>query len=138
MKPSKGERVPKNTGSEIVPDSAVSCRRWVPRLGIYLTPYSSRLYRQLDLSGQTMTFATKLLKMSPFGFLRSNPYKSHSTPASFIQASQCVEEERAPHYNPKHFYPMQLHVILANRYQVAAKIGWGTSSTVWLARDLHQ
>ncbi|KAJ5545174.1 kinase domain protein [Penicillium sp. DV-2018c] len=85
-----------------------------------------------------MTFAEKLLKLYPFGFLRSKPYKSHSIPTSLISASESVEEERAPHYNPKHFYPMQLHAILANRYQVATKLGWGTSSTVWLARDLYQ
>ncbi|CAG8051857.1 unnamed protein product [Penicillium salamii] len=85
-----------------------------------------------------MTFAAKLSKIYPFGFLRSHPSKTHAIPASFIQASQCVEEERAPHYNPRHFYPMQLHAVIANRYQVAAKLGWGTSSTVWLARDLYQ
>lgn len=76
--------------------------------------------------------------MSLFRVLQSSPYKASSTPSRFLRASQCVEEERAPHYNPKYFYPMHLHAILANRYQVAAKLGWGISSTVWLARDLHQ
>lgn len=82
--------------------------------------------------------------MSPLGFLRSTPYKPQSLSASPLQASlyidesECVEEERAPNYNPKHFYPMQVYDILANRYQVAFKLGWGTSSTVWLARDLRQ
>ncbi|KAI3092197.1 hypothetical protein CBS147333_10251 [Penicillium roqueforti] len=76
--------------------------------------------------------------MSLLGLLRSTPSQSQYTPAKLLRASQCVEEERAPHYNPQHFYPMQLHAILADRYQVAVKLGWGTSSTVWLARDLHQ
>ncbi|KAJ9318186.1 hypothetical protein DTO271D3_1443 [Paecilomyces variotii] len=49
-----------------------------------------------------------------------------------------IEEEHTPHYKPQHFYPVRLHEILNDRYQIAAKIGWGTSSTVWLARDLHQ
>lgn len=31
---------------------------------------------------------------------------------------------------------MQLHVIPVNRYQIAAKLGWGASSTVWLAKVL--
>ncbi|KAL4864794.1 hypothetical protein BDV12DRAFT_205533 [Aspergillus spectabilis] len=39
---------------------------------------------------------------------------------------------------PQQFYPVRLYEILNNRYQIAAKIGWGTSSTVWLACDLHQ
>ena len=96
--------------------------------------------RQFDLSGQTMTFASKLLKQYTVGLLRSHLYKAHSIPgpARFIQASQCVEEERAPNYNPRHFCPIQLHSVIANRYQVASKLGWGTSSTVWLARDLYQ
>ncbi|CAG7966394.1 unnamed protein product [Penicillium olsonii] len=87
-----------------------------------------------------MTFASKLLKQYTVGLLRSHLYKAHSIPgpARFIQASQCVEEERAPNYNPRHFCPIQLHSVIANRYQVASKLGWGTSSTVWLARDLYQ
>lgn len=31
---------------------------------------------------------------------------------------------------------MQLHVILVNRYKVAAKLGLGASAAVWLAKDL--
>ncbi|KAJ5362387.1 kinase domain protein [Penicillium brevicompactum] len=85
-----------------------------------------------------MKFTTRLVNLSPLGFLRSGPSKFHSNPASFIRASQWVEEERAPHYNHRHFYPIQLHAILANRYQVVLKLGWGTSSTVWLAKDLYQ
>lgn len=70
-----------------------------------------------------MTFVPKSLKIPHFRFLRSNPYKPQSTPANLLRASQYIGEERVPHYNPKHFYPMQLHMILANRYQVATKIG---------------
>ncbi|KAJ5611747.1 hypothetical protein N7528_008852, partial [Penicillium herquei] len=55
-----------------------------------------------------------------------------------LPAAHLVEEERTPNYNARHFYPVRLYEILNNRYQVAAKIGWGTSSTVWLARDLYQ
>ncbi|KAL2867737.1 putative protein kinase [Aspergillus lucknowensis] len=43
-------------------------------------------------------------------------------PAKLLPPTDLVEEEPTPHYKPQHFYP----------------IGWGTSSTVWLARDLHQ
>ncbi|PLB51495.1 kinase domain protein [Aspergillus steynii IBT 23096] len=76
--------------------------------------------------------------MSLLRFMRSAPYKVKPVPAYALRRSQPIEEERIPHYDPKHFYPMQLHTTLANRYQVAAKLGWGTSSTVWLAKDLHQ
>lgn len=57
-------------------------------------------------------------------------YKLHYPPIA-----EGIEE---PHYSPKHFYPMRLYEVLNDRYQVSAKLGWGTSSTVWLARDLYQ
>ncbi|KAJ0416500.1 kinase-like domain-containing protein [Aspergillus carlsbadensis] len=71
-------------------------------------------------------------------FIQSVPCNPFSHPAKQLPAANLVEEEHAPHYKPQHFYPVRLYEILNNRYQIAAKIGWGTSSTVWLARDLHQ
>lgn len=85
-----------------------------------------------------MAATLKLRKMSVLRILQSCPYKAPTVPVGAIRASQRVEEERAPHYDPKHFYPVQLHTVLADRYQVAAKLGWGISSTVWLAKDLQQ
>jgi hypothetical protein len=70
--------------------------------------------------------------------IQSVPWKPSSLPAKLLPAANLVEEENAPHYQPQHFYPVRLYEILNNRYQIAAKIGWGRSSTVWLARDLHQ
>ncbi|KAL4783724.1 kinase-like domain-containing protein [Aspergillus varians] len=55
-----------------------------------------------------------------------------------LPAAKLVEEEHTPRYKPEHFYPVRLYEVLNNRYQIAAKIGWGTSSTVRLARDSHQ
>lgn len=48
-----------------------------------------------------------------------------------------VEEETLPEYNPDHFYPVKLGEVLNDRYQVVAKLGYGSSSTIWLARDLQ-
>ncbi|KAJ5551079.1 hypothetical protein N7461_005777 [Penicillium sp. DV-2018c] len=48
-----------------------------------------------------------------------------------------IDEEISPLYNPKCFYPAKPGEVLANRYQILVKIGWGVSSTVWLARDLE-
>lgn len=70
--------------------------------------------------------------------IRSIPCKLPPSPAKLLPLADLVEEEHTPHYKPQHFYPVRLYEILDNRYQIAAKIGWGTSSTVWLARDLHQ
>lgn len=70
--------------------------------------------------------------------IQSVPCKPSPLPARLLPTADLVEEEHTPHYKSQHFYPVRLYEILNSRYQIAAKIGWGTSSTVWLARDLHQ
>ena len=79
-----------------------------------------------------------LLNMSLRRLFRSRPLQTPTVLANFPPIAECIEEECTPHYSPKHFYPMRLYGVLNDRYQVSAKLGWGTSSTVWLARDLYQ
>ncbi len=47
-----------------------------------------------------------------------------------------IEEETIPGYNRQFFYPVNPGDIFHDRYKTIAKVGWGTCSTVWLARDL--
>ncbi|KAK9238774.1 kinase-like domain-containing protein [Lipomyces kononenkoae] len=54
-----------------------------------------------------------------------------------IGKDQLVEEETMPEYRSKHFYPARLGEVFNDRFQTVAKLGYGTSSTTWLARDLH-
>lgn len=54
-----------------------------------------------------------------------------------IQTNQLIEEEELPNYKSDRFYPVQLGEIFQKRYQAIAKLGFGTSSTTWLARDLR-
>jgi hypothetical protein len=49
-----------------------------------------------------------------------------------------VDEENVPGYRPEYFYPANPGDVLSGRYELKAKIGWGSSSTVWLARDTHR
>ncbi|KIH86420.1 hypothetical protein SPBR_08451 [Sporothrix brasiliensis 5110] len=49
-----------------------------------------------------------------------------------------VEEEKLPTYNGADYYPMRLGNIVGGHYQVVAKLGYGTTSTVWLAKDLNK
>ena len=58
-----------------------------------------------------------------------------SRPPTILPANIRIEEELIPDYNPKTFYPVNPGDILDDRYRVVAKVGWGTTSTVWLARD---
>ncbi|KAI0117968.1 serine threonine protein kinase, CMGC group [Nemania sp. FL0031] len=55
-----------------------------------------------------------------------------------IPADQKVEEETLPDYHPSRYYPTHIGEVLRGRYQVVGKLGFGTSSTVWLARDLSR
>src|SRR5436305_15225231 len=70
--------------------------------------------------------------------LQSTPSASPTSVPKSLSVVNPIEEECTPGYNPKHFYPMRLYEVLNGRYQITTKLGWGTSSTVWLAKDLHQ
>ncbi|QQK46080.1 ERK3/4 MAP kinase [Penicillium digitatum] len=50
--------------------------------------------------------------------------------------SQAIEEEMIPGYTAGRYYPTRIGEILKDRYQVVGKLGFGASSTVWLARDM--
>ena len=68
--------------------------------------------------------------------LRATAKPQSTAVAPLLDAKELLEEEKTPHYTPQSFYPARLGEILANRYQIATKVGYGSSSTVWLARDL--
>ncbi|CAK7226331.1 hypothetical protein SBRCBS47491_006193 [Sporothrix bragantina] len=55
-----------------------------------------------------------------------------------IDPNLLVEEERLPTYDRTNYYPMRIGDIVDGHYQVVAKLGYGGSSTVWLARDLNK
>ncbi|RAH72489.1 kinase domain protein [Aspergillus aculeatinus CBS 121060] len=76
-----------------------------------------------------------LPRFSPF--LRKRPFSipSHGPP---LPPGILVDEEISPFYNSKCFYPAKPGEVLADRYHIVVKVGWGVSSTVWLARDLQR
>ena len=62
----------------------------------------------------------------------------HFPDANFetIPASRKIEEEI--HGAPTdRYYPIRIGAILHRKYQVVGKLGFGLSSTVWLANDLE-
>ncbi|CAP92889.1 hypothetical protein E8E15_003667 [Penicillium rubens] len=78
-------------------------------------------------------------------WLRSLFRRSLKFPVSFpkagwavIPADEKVEEEQMPgFYEQNYFLPVTMGEILLSRYQAVGKLGWGTTSTVWLVRDLE-
>ncbi|KAF3003880.1 hypothetical protein E8E14_007789 [Neopestalotiopsis sp. 37M] len=53
-----------------------------------------------------------------------------------IPSNEKVEEEALPDYLAARYYPVRIGEVFRDRYQVVGKLGFGVSSTVWLARDL--
>ncbi|KAJ5130508.1 uncharacterized protein N7515_006547 [Penicillium bovifimosum] len=74
----------------------------------------------------------------PLKVLRQTPWALSSALPPRIDPSLSIEEENSPYYEPAYFYPARIGEVLNDRYQIATKLGHGSRSTVWLARDLHQ
>jgi serine/threonine-protein kinase SRPK3 len=54
-----------------------------------------------------------------------------------LSSAKAIEEETQPKYDANKFYPAKLGEILNDRYKIVAKLGYGMTATVWLAKDLH-
>lgn len=74
----------------------------------------------------------------PFRALCQSPWVPPSVIPPRIDTSLLVEEEKSPFYETSYFYPARIGEVLNGRYQIATKLGHGSRSNVWLARDLHQ
>jgi serine/threonine-protein kinase SRPK3 len=71
-----------------------------------------------------------------FGRRNSNPRVFPDSGFEVIDASEKVEEESLLNYKREDFYPVRIGQIFKSRYQVIGKLGYGTSATLWLCRDL--
>jgi serine/threonine-protein kinase SRPK3 len=47
-----------------------------------------------------------------------------------------IEEETLPDYVASQYYPTCIGEVIKERYQVVGKLGFGSTSTAWLARDM--
>lgn len=48
-----------------------------------------------------------------------------------------IDEELNPNYDAQKYYPVQIGQSVG-KYRVLSKLGWGISSTAWLAKDLSR
>ncbi|KAK7429441.1 hypothetical protein QQZ08_004033 [Neonectria magnoliae] len=54
-----------------------------------------------------------------------------------VPDSVLLEEQHFDEFKAGHYYPMNIGDVLVSKYQVIGKLGFGTTSTVWLARNLR-
>lgn len=80
---------------------------------------------------------TSLLRSLPLLGRRWTPSNFSNPNFVRIPASQAIEEETIPGYVAARYYPTKIGEILKSRYQVVGKLGFGASSTAWLARDME-
>jgi hypothetical protein len=111
------------------------------KFGLHPSPLNQGPKKQPSvflLSCRTMTRHLPNLFMHLFKTFRQSPSAFSSAIPPRIDPSLLVEEENSPYYEPAYFYPARIGELLIDRYQIATKLGHGSRSTVWLARDLHQ
>ncbi|KAL3472249.1 kinase-like domain-containing protein [Aspergillus californicus] len=72
-----------------------------------------------------------------FPFRRWKPL-DFSIPDCIVAPHEIIEEETLPDYRASRFYPIQIGEVFEDRYQVVGKLGYGVTSTVWLARDMDR
>ncbi|PYI25564.1 putative serine/threonine-protein kinase [Aspergillus indologenus CBS 114.80] len=73
-----------------------------------------------------------------FSFAKKSLWQLPPHPGPTIPRQEPVDEELCPHYDSATYYPAKPGEILAQRFQLLSKIGWGSQSTVWLARDISK
>ncbi|KAF7562369.1 hypothetical protein G7046_g1783 [Stylonectria norvegica] len=78
-----------------------------------------------------------LLRRLPWFGRPWKPLTFSSTKFRQIALGEKIEEELLPDYLASHYYPARIGEVLGDRYQLVGKLGFGASSTVWLARDLN-
>jgi serine/threonine-protein kinase SRPK3 len=75
------------------------------------------------------------------GFLRRAPWTPLRFPTAgfdVIPTSQVIEEEAFEEFKTGNYMPVNIGDLFAsNTYQVVGKLGFGSTSTVWLARNLQ-
>lgn len=95
-------------------------------------PWKSFLHPRSIVMGVRSRLASRA-----FATLRVAPSPVTCNSPTILPPDIPIEEELNPDYNPEHFLSVNPGDRFHNRYETIAKLGWGSCSTVWLARDLH-
>jgi hypothetical protein len=105
------------------------------RYAIRRLSFPLRLQSYSPLSSSHVPHRRKLT--SSFSSQVSRPRVFPSSAFTILDPSVKIEEENLPDYLKERYYPVQIGEGFSTRYQVITKLGFGSSSTVWLCRDLQ-
>lgn len=105
-----------------------------PTLSVSAPGSRMSLWRAISSSTKSSSMGSDI--PSTTSRITQNAQKFPTSGFDIIQPDEKVEEEELPDYEARRFYPVRLGEIFQNRYQVVAKLGFGSSSTTWLSRDL--
>ena len=98
---------------------------------VHLAPIAS--HQDIISAGRSMFKVAKSL-------FQRRPWPQLKFPISgFEVVSDAVlfEEEQFEEFHRGFYYPVNIGDVFASKYQVVGKLGFGVTSTVWLARDLQ-
>ncbi|KAK8099812.1 hypothetical protein PG999_010186 [Apiospora kogelbergensis] len=78
-----------------------------------------------------------LLRRLPWPGRAWKPIAFSNSNFARIPLEEKIEEELFPDYLASRYYPVRIGEVLRDRFQIVGKLGFGATSTVWLARDLN-
>jgi len=78
-------------------------------------------------------WARGLMRRAP-----STPLRFPAAGFEMINDVDVVEEEHFDAFRAGQYYPVNIGDVYASKYHIMGKLGFGTTSTVWLARNLEE
>lgn len=77
-------------------------------------------------------WATRVFRRPP-----SPPICFPTTGFETVRPSEILDEKRFEKFKLGQYYPANIGDVICSKYQIVGKLGFGTTSTVWLAHDLE-
>lgn len=78
-----------------------------------------------------------LLKWARSTFRRAPSPPMCFPKSGFELVKDQLGEERFEEFKKGQYYPVNIGDVFSSKYQIVGKLGFGVTSTVWLARDLE-
>ncbi|KFY42398.1 hypothetical protein V494_02421 [Pseudogymnoascus sp. VKM F-4513 (FW-928)] len=90
-----------------------------------------------DVIKPAMTMLSSLVRSLPQFGRKWKPLEFSNPNFVRIPEYHKIEEETFPDYVASRYYLTRIGEVIKDRYQVVGKLGFGSTSTAWLARDMN-